>query len=171
MATLFIVTRLIHIVLGVFWAGTIFFVVIFLEPSVRAAGPDGARVMQGLQQRHYMNVMPIVAGLTILSGLALYWWLSGGLEVGWITSNTGMSLTIGGVAAILAFIVGLVGMRRAALKAGRLGMELQQSTEGPARDALQAEMQALRVRARRSAHWVAALLIIAVVAMAVGRYL
>ncbi len=43
--------RLIHIGLGVFWAGAIFFIVLFLEPSVRAAGPDGARVMQGLQQR------------------------------------------------------------------------------------------------------------------------
>lgn len=170
MTTFMIVMRLIHIVLGVFWAGTIFFFVIFLEPAVRAAGPDGARVMQGLQQRQYLNIMPVIAGLTILSGIALYWRLSGGLSVAWITSDYGLSLTVGGVASVLAFAVGLLGMRRAALRAAGLSAELQQSAEGAAREALQAEIQALRQQARRSAHWVAALLAVAVAAMAVGRY-
>jgi hypothetical protein len=63
MNTFMITLRLVHIALGVFWAGTIFFFVMFLEPSVRAAGPDGARVMQGLQKRQFLNVMPVIAGL------------------------------------------------------------------------------------------------------------
>ncbi len=57
-----ILMRFVHVTLGVFWAGTIFFLVLFLTPSVRAVGPEGARVMQALQQRHFMNVMPFVAG-------------------------------------------------------------------------------------------------------------
>ena len=46
-----VVMRTVHILLGVFWAGTFFFVVLFLEPSVRAAGLDGAKVMKGIQER------------------------------------------------------------------------------------------------------------------------
>ncbi len=171
MNTFMITLRLVHIVLGVFWAGTIFFFVIFLEPSVRAAGPDGARVMQGLQRRGFLNILPLIAGLTILSGIALYWRVSAGLNPTWITSSVGISLTVGGLASVLAFVIGVFVMRRAALRAAALGAALQQSPNGPAQDALQAEIQALRLRARTSARWVAALLAIAVATMAVGRYL
>ena len=68
MDPLLIVLRLLHITLGVAWAGTIFFVVLYLEPSVRAAGPAGGAVMKGLQERRLMVVLPIVAFLTL--GLA-----------------------------------------------------------------------------------------------------
>ena len=171
MNTFMITLRLVHIALGVFWAGTIFFFVIFLEPSVRAAGPDGARVMQGLQRRHFLDVMPVIAGLTILSGIALYWRVSAGLTPTWIASSVGISLTVGGLASVLAFAIGVFVMRQAALRAAALGAALQQSPNGPAQDALQAEIQALRLRARTSARWVAVLLAVAVAAMAVGRYL
>lgn len=170
MTTLMLVVRLIHIGLGVFWAGTIFFFVIFLEPSVREAGPDGAKVMRGLFKRHYLNVMPVVAAFTILSGLVLYWRLSGGMNATWMASGYGSSLTVGGVAAVVAFVIGLVGMRRAALRTMALGAELQRAAEGPAREELLAQIEAQRNRARTSAHWVAGFLAIAVIAMAVARY-
>lgn len=163
--------RLVHVTLGVFWAGTIFFLVLFLGPSVRAVGPEGARVMQAIQQRHFMNVMPVVALLTILSGLILYWRLSGGLAGAWLTSSFGLSLTIGGVASILAFAIGVSGMRASTLKASRLGKALASIADGGEREAMQAEIQRLRLRAAASARWVAALLVIAVATMAVARYL
>ncbi len=163
--------RLVHIILGVFWAGTLFFVVLFLGPSVRAVGPDGARVMQALQRRQFMNVMPVVAALTILSGLILYWRLSGGLAAGWVTSPFGLSLTVGGVASILAFAIGVFGMRAATLRASRLGAALASTPQGEERETSQAEIQRLRLRAATSARWVAGLLVIAVATMAVARYL
>jgi hypothetical protein len=171
MTTFMITLRLVHILLGVFWAGTIFFLVIFLEPSVRAAGPEGARVMRGLQQRKFLNVMPVVAAFTILSGIALYWRMSAGFTSAWMSAPVGISMTVGGVASLLAFAVGVFVMRRASLRAAGLGPTLQQSPEGTERDALMVEIQALRTRARRSARVVAVLLAIAVAAMAVGRYL
>lgn len=163
--------RLVHVMLGVFWAGTIFFLVLFLGPSVRAVGPEGARVMQALQQRHFMNVMPVVAGLTILSGLILYWRSSGGFVGAWITSPFGLSLTIGGVASILALAIGVSGMRASTLRAGRLGQALASTPAGEEREAMQAEIQRLRQRAAASARWVALFLVIAVGTMAVARYL
>ena len=44
-----IAARIVHIGLGVFWAGTIFFFVFLLEPSVRSVGPQGGLVMKALQ--------------------------------------------------------------------------------------------------------------------------
>ena len=169
MDTFMIAMRLVHIVLGVFWAGTLFFFVTFLEPSLRAAGPNGAPVMQGLVKRGYLNILPAIAGLTILSGLVLYWRLSGGLTPGWVTSRYGMSLTVGGVASLIAFAIGVLVMRRAALRIGSLAATLQ-SAEGAAREEIMAGIQSLQVRARVSARWVAALLAVAVAAMAVARY-
>ncbi len=162
--------RLIHIGLGVFWAGAIFFIVLFLEPSVRAAGPDGARVMQGLQQRKLLTIMPAAAALTILSGIALYWRASVGFNTNWMTSRIGVSLTTGAVASIVAFFVGVFVMRASQLEAGRLAARAQQS-EGEAQADLMAQVQVLRLRARTSARWVAALLTVAVATMAVARYL
>ncbi len=162
--------RLIHIGLGVFWAGAIFFIVLFLEPSVRAAGPHGARVLQGLQQRKLLTILPVAAALTILSGIALYWRASVGFNTNWMTSRIGVSLTTGAVAAIVAFLIGVFVMRASTLEAGRLAAKAQHS-EGEAQPALMTEVQALRLRTRTSAQWVAALLTVAVATMAVARYL
>ena len=68
MDPLLVMLRLLHVGLGVFWAGTIFFIVLYLEPSVRAAGPAGGAVMQGLQERRLMTVLPVVALLTLVTG-------------------------------------------------------------------------------------------------------
>jgi hypothetical protein len=166
-----IVLRLMHIGFGVFWAGAIFFFVFFLEPSVRAAGPDGATVMRGIQQRHYLNILPTIAILTILSGITLYWRISAGFEPAWITSPVGLGYTCGGIASLIAFGIGFFVMRRSALKAAGVGAALQQASEGEAGDALMAQAQTLRQRIRTSARWVAVFLGIAVAAMAVARYL
>ncbi|MCZ6918607.1 MAG: hypothetical protein O7I93_17670 [Gemmatimonadetes bacterium] len=165
-----IVLRLLHIGLGVVWAGAIFFFVLFLEPAVRAAGPDGAKVMKGIQQRHYMTILPVIAGLTLLTGLVLFMRLSAGRAAGWAASPVGMGYSIGGLAAIIAFFIGVFVMRRSALRAGRLSTDMQ-TAEGDARTALQARVQALQGRARTSAHWVAVLLAFSVGAMAIARYL
>jgi hypothetical protein len=57
--------------------------------------------------RRRMGVFfPIVAALTILSGTALYWRNSNGLDSAWITSPPGLAFTIGGLAAIVAMAIG-----------------------------------------------------------------
>ena len=70
---LLLLLRVMHVLLGVFWAGTIMFVSLLLMPSVRDAGPDGGKVMLALMRRGYMTLIPIAAILTIVSGLWLYW--------------------------------------------------------------------------------------------------
>ena len=61
-----ILLRIVHIGFGVFWAGTIFFFVLLLEPSLRGAGPAAGPVMGGLIARGYLTILPAAAALTIL---------------------------------------------------------------------------------------------------------
>ena len=72
-----ILLRLIHIGSGVFWAGTAIMMAAFLEPTVRAAGPEGGRFTQQLTgQSRFSLFMSLSALLNALSRLLLYWPLS-----------------------------------------------------------------------------------------------
>jgi hypothetical protein len=162
--------RVIHIVCGVYWAGTIFFVATLLQPAVTEAGPEGGKVMQALMRRRYLDIMPAVAILTILAGLDLYRRASGNFSQDWIASAHGLTLTVGSLAAIVAFVIGVSVMRPAARRVGPLVQGAQDLPEGTERDARLAEAAGLRRRTAVALRWVAALLAVAVVGMAVARY-
>jgi len=163
--------RVVHIVCGVYWAGALLFVATFLEPSMRAAGPDGAKVMSAMMQRRFLDVMPVIALLTILTGVDLYRRASGGFNPAWIHTGYGMSMTLGALAAIVAFTIGVGVMRPAAKRVSRLAPAAQQLPAGPDRDATLAEVQRLRGRMAVTGRWVASLLGLAVIGMAAARYL
>ena len=165
-----VILRLLHIFTGVFWAGTIFFMAFYLEPSARAAGPDAAKVMGGIQKRGLMTVVPIMALLTILSGVDLYRRVSVGFEPAWIHSRVGLTYGIGGVASIVALSIGFFIMRSATMAAGRLAANLPTISDEAERQRTQGQIQQLRGRSRTALRIVAALLGVAVITMAVGRY-
>ncbi len=171
MDIILIAARILHIGLGVFWAGTIFFFVFLLEPSVRSVGPQGGLVMMALQRRKFMIILPVAAGLTILSGIYLYWRVSGGFALDWISAPIGEALTLGSVTSIVAFVIGVFFMRPAALEVGRLSASLANVNESEERDAISARIEDLKSRSRTYARWVAICLGVAVITMAVARYL
>jgi uncharacterized membrane protein len=170
MDLLMIVLRALHVVLGVFWAGTLFFLALFLEPSIRAALPESAKVQQQLLQRRVLDIVLVVALLTIVTGLLLLWRVSGRFDAAWMGSRPGMAFSTGGLAAIVAFIIGVGVMRPAQLRAASLGPAAQQA-EGAEREALMAHVQDLRRRVTATVRWVASLLALSVLAMGVARYL
>jgi len=165
-----VLLRIIHVLCGVFWAGALMFAVIFLEPSIRASGSEGAKVMRALIQRNYLTVVPLVAAITILSGLWLMWIVSGGFSAEWFKSGTGMTLTAGSLVAFAAFMVGVHVLRPSVLRIGPLAQVAAEAPAGRKKEAMLAQVQRLRRRAMVSGRWVAALLAVAVVAMAAGRY-
>ncbi len=167
-ATLLIM-RVLHVLLGVFWAGTLIFNALYLAPSMRDAGPGGAGVAAGLMKRRFLDVMPIVALLTILSGFWLYWRASSGFQPAFMGSGPGVMWGVGAVAAVAAFAIGVGVMRPSMLRAAALSAAAAQASPDT-RDAQLANAQALRARAGRAGQWVAILLTVAVVTMAVGRY-
>ena len=162
--------RILHIVAGVYWAGAVFFFVTFLEPSLRDTGPDGGKVMGAMIRRGYMTAMPIMALITILSGIDLMRRVSGNFAGEWFATRPGMTLSTGAVAAVLALLIGVVVMRPTAVRIGALAAEAQ-GLDGPARESRMAEAGALRDRARVVGRGVALLLVVSVVAMAAARYL
>jgi uncharacterized membrane protein len=169
--TLIVLLRIIHILAGVFWAGAAFMVAAFLEPNARALGPDASKFMQRLVgQMHMTTIIILAAFLNVLAGVWLYWIFSGGFQVKWITSAHGLSLTIGALAAIVTFILGLGVTRPTLVRMGALGQEMQ-SAGGPPKPEQMAQMQSLQTRLATAGRAGAVLLVIAVIGMAVARYI
>jgi len=107
MDLLLIFFRIIHVGSAMIWFGGAIVSSFFLQPTVEALGVAGQPFMDHLMNRRKMGIMfPIVAALTVLSGAVLYWRDSGGLQLTWITSPTGLAFTVGGLAAIIAFVGG-----------------------------------------------------------------
>lgn len=162
--------RLLHVGLGVFWAGAMLFATFFLMPAMAEAGPDGARVMAGLQRRRLLEVLPAVALITIITGFWMYFRIAG-QHPAWAASTTGMVLGLGGVAAVLALVLGLTVMRPAQNRLVALSATLAAMSEGAERAAAVALAGQLRQRIATFSRVIAGLLLIAVVTMAVARYL
>lgn len=169
MDLLLIILRLVHIILGAFWVGTMFFNAFFLLPSMLEAGPDAMKVAAGLAKRRFLDVLPPIAGLTILSGLWLYWKSSLGFQAAYMRSSAGITYGLGGLAAIVAFALGMAIMRPSMLKAAALS-QAAAALASPEREAKLAQAGALRVRGAQTARVVTFILIVAVAAMAIGRY-
>jgi uncharacterized membrane protein len=166
-----IVLRIVHIGAGVFWVGSAAFMFFFLQPTAAALGPQAGPVMANLNARRRLpQVIGVSAVLTILAGLLLYADTSGGFDADWIASAMGLGFTVGGAAAIIAFVLGLVAIGPMVARMGELSGAVA-AQGGPPSPEQAAEMQALGRRAR-SLGWVnITLLLIAVVAMAAARYL
>ena len=106
---LLLVVRLLHIVAGAFWVGSIVVAVFFVEPTAKALGATGERFLAYLLFRQ--RLMPLLVGsalVSITAGAILYWMDSGGLGLAWITSPTGLGFTTGAVAALAGFVIALV---------------------------------------------------------------
>jgi uncharacterized membrane protein len=169
MDVLFLVSRVAHVGLGVFWAGAMIFNAAFLLPAVRDAGPGGAAVAAGLLRRRFTDWMPLAAILTLVSGFYLYWRVSGGFTSAYMGSRMGMVYGTGSVVALVAFVIGVAVMRPAMLRAAALTQGAAQAA-AEERERAMAEAQGLRARAGAAGRVVAWLLGAATVAMAIARY-
>lgn len=167
--TLTIILRLIHILAGVFWAGTAFLIAGFLVPTMRATGREGGVFIQHLMQtRRLQMFLGMAMLLTVLSGVAMYARLAAATHGAWAGTAPGIAYGVGAVAAILggasgAYIGSSAGRRLAAIGAS-IG------SSGPSPE-VQAEMGRLQARIRLGTRVAAGLLAVAAGAMAVARYL
>lgn len=106
---LIIVLRVVHVVAAMAWFGGAIVGSFFLAPTAKALGREAQPFMDHLAKKRRIGVFfPIVAALTVSSGAALYWRDSGGLQLAWITTPTGLGFTIGALAGIATFIGGAV---------------------------------------------------------------
>jgi hypothetical protein len=157
-ATLFPWVRTLHILLAALWLGAGALLTLYLLPTLRRLGPAGHPTLRSLEGLGLSRFMAVNGGLTLLSGLWLYWTLTAGLKAGVVTSPMGVVFGLGGLAGILAGIIGGAVISRSIKRLDALG---ERSTDGP--DAI-----ALHRRIATSSRLALALLLVALVAMSLG---
>jgi len=168
----FIVFRIVHICAGIVWVGSVFFLVVFVQPTAAAIAPAGAPFMSELLgARRLVDRILVIASVTIAAGLILY--LRAMNDAGGfgdlLGTSYGVALTVGGGAAIAADLVGLFGTRPNVQRLLALGREIA-SSEGPPAPDLTAKVPPLQDLIKMLARTSLGLLGVTVVAMATARY-
>jgi len=164
--------RVVHIVTGVVWVGSLFVVVVFVQPSAAALGPAGAPFMSELRRRRFVDVVFIDALFTIAAGSFLYWhdWHTYPSFGDWIGSNFGAALTVGALLAISAIIIAGLITRPTIGRLVSLGTQVAESGGTPT-PVLAAGIGALQRRLVVAERASFALAVLAVAAMASARYI
>lgn len=165
--------RIVHILAGVAWVGSVFLFVVYLQPSAAAIGPAAAPFLgELLGRRRLVDGIVGMATVTVAGGIFLYWrdWHAYGSFGNWIGSAFGAVLTVGAVASIAALAIGVSVTRPNVLRLMALGRQAAESG-GPPSPEVAAEMGAIQARLKLFARLSLGLLAIAVLAMATARYL
>jgi uncharacterized membrane protein len=165
------VLRLVHILGGMIWVGSGIFTSVFLLPTLAQAGPAAGQVIAGLQRRRLFTILPIVALLTILSGVRLMQITSAGFSPAWFASASGRTYAWSGVAAIVGFLIGIIIARPAAMRAARVGASLGTSTDAAERASLMATLERTRRTSSVASLTSVGLVVLAAAGMSVARYM
>jgi uncharacterized membrane protein len=166
---LFLLLRAAHVLLAVTWVGATVFTTFLLMPALQDSGPAAGPVMAALMRRRFSAFMASLGGLTVVTGLYLYYRFTGGFDPALSGSIGAMVFGTGGIAGIAALILGGAVISRNTKKMADLGPRLA-AASGPERAALAAEMDAARRRTATFSKIVVVLQAIAVVLMAIGHY-
>lgn len=158
--------RIIHIVAGVFWVGGTLIMTFFIGPTIGVIGEPGQKFIGHLMNNlKFSNRMSIAAGSTVLAGAILY-----GLDAragsAWLRSSFAIGLGVGAVFALIGFITGIM-VGRTTKAMAQLGAQIQ----GNPSPGQMAQLQAIRQRQATFSMVTAATLVLAVIFMAIARYL
>ena len=166
-----ILLRIAHVGSAMAWFGGALVGGFFLFRAAEALGPASQPFMDQLMRRQRMGVyFPIIAGLAVLSGGALFWRDSAGLSSAWISSPTGLAYAVGGLAAITAFVGGMILIGPSVRDQAAVRNELAASGGAPTvmqRERLERADRRMQLASRIDLP----LLLLAGLTMAVGRYL
>ena len=161
-----VVLRLLHIVFGVFWMGTMLFLVLILEPRLRALGPE----IQWPAMRAISKVMGPALGIsgfiTIAAGMAMYFRLSRGSLDRLFADGWAWAIFIGFVTSIAAYGFGVVS-GVTSVRMGRIADAIEGRAPTPEEGGQMQKLSGWLVMAARIA---AIFLLIAVGAMASARF-
>jgi uncharacterized membrane protein len=167
----FLVLRFVHIIGGIVWVGSGVFAAFFLIPALAANRQLMPAVMEGLQKRRVFIIVPTAGLLTILAGIRLLWIDSAGFAESYMQTGPGRTFSIGGTAAIIAFLLQVFVAIPAGAGLGKIAAQLAASPPPAERDSLSARAE--RLRRRNGMATLSAVLfgLLAAAAMAVARYM
>ena len=170
---LMVFLRLLHIGAGVLWVGAALTVHFFVVPSLRALGPDTERSVMDtmLRQRRLATTILIATVITVAAGATMYVIdVSRYGTAAWFGSGFGIGITIGAVAALISFILGPVAILPITKQLEKIGGAIQAQGGQPTAEQ-EGQMVALGSRLDRVLRYDTAVLIVAVIFMAIARYL
>jgi len=164
--------RIVHIATGVIWVGSLFVVVMFVQPSAATLGPAGVPFMSELRRRRFVDVVFVDALLTVVAGSFLYWhdWHIYPTFNDWIGSSFGVSLTVGALLAISGLAVAATLTRPTIARLVSLGKQVAESGGTPTPETA-ARISALQRRLVLAERVSFSLILLAVVAMSSARYI
>lgn len=120
--------------------------------------------MQGLVQRKFFVIMPVLGLVVMLVGIRMMQLVSGGFFTDYFWDSAGRWYAYTSVPVIIAFLIGVFVGRPAMLKAQALMSGPEREQKGPEIQALQAKS----ATALRASAW---LLLLGAFGMAAARYL
>jgi len=167
---LLLAIRAAHVLLAALWVGAVGFMVLFVLPASKEAGPASGPMMAAIGRRGLNGFMGALGGITALTGFYLYWRLTGHFDPQLSATRGAMVFGTGGIAGILSVIVGGAVVGRNMVRMAALAGKARDLPEGPERAAAMAESNAARDRGVTGARIVLVLQMIAVICMAIGHY-
>lgn len=158
-----IALRILHVVGGLIWAGSGLYLAWFVQPAARATGESGGAFLRHLMgESRAPAFMGISAVSTLVSGVLLYWHDFGAV----VPFNRIMgTYAVGGLAAIVVWLLGVTVMLPGGRRLESLGARARDGED------VAAEMGRTSARMARVGQVSSWLLVLAVLSMAVARYL
>ena len=167
MDVLVIGLRVVHIVGGVLWVGGAALFFLYIEPTINKLGPDAENFVDEMINRRKLPLYFVsISTLTVIAGVVLYWRNFGGIN----SSPFGLALGLGGLSAIAAWVGGKLLIPRALASLSSIAAEMKAGGGPPSSEVL-GRMHATQERLRLVGAVDLILLAVAVVAMAIARYL
>jgi hypothetical protein len=167
---LFLSLRVVHVLLAAVWVGATVFTSILLMPVIESSGPSGSQIMQSLERKGMTAFFGAMGGITVLTGIYLYWRFTGGFDPEISRSHAGMAFGIGGVAGLLAVIIGGSVIGRSSKKILALMEQLPKASDAQKATLLQ-QADVLKARMKTFGALVLLLQVVALVTMALGHYI
>lgn len=160
------VLRIIHIVGGVFWVGGSLVMTFFVVPTAGAIGESGQKFVGHLMSNlKFSSRMAAASGSAILAGVILFG-LDARAGAAWARSSFAIGLSIGAGFALIGFVLGIL-VGRSSKTMAQLGTQFK----GKPTSEQQAQMQAIRKRQATYSTLSTVTLVLAVVFMAIARYM
>lgn len=168
---MFLSLRVLHVLLASLWIGATFFISAFLMPAVSDAGPAGGQVMIGLNRKGLVPFFAAIGGTTVLTGIYLFWRFTSGFDPALSGSRAGIAYSIGGLAGLVAAILGGAVVGRSSKKIVAVMEQASKTSDGPKKAALMQEAAGLRQTLTTFGAVVIVCQVIALVLMAVAHYI
>lgn len=158
--------RIVHILSGAFWYGSVLFMTFFIVPTVREMGEAGPKFVAHLVKKQKSpTYLSIAAGSTVLAGFLLYWIDSSGFTSAWMTSGAGSGFGIGAVFGAIGFVYGLLTGR-----AGNALVNLGGQIQGKPSPEQMTQLQTLQKKQMSYTMITMVTLTLALIFMSIARY-